>query len=386
MGEQPRVIDADGHTLEPPDALTRFLDPKYRDRLDHGPEGVRARRQVDGLDVMEHPPGTLEALRFTPDSISERFGDIARDGFDAQAVVRALDVEGIDVSVIYGPLYEFWVEGMDPELAAALARAYSRWLVEYSEESGGRIIGAAPIPLHDVGLAVDLLRYVVEDLDMRAVWTRPNPVHGRMLGHADFEPFFDAVEAFGVPLSFHEGSGSMMENIGSARFASTWFEQHACVHPMEQQLVLASLIVQGVLERHPSLNVAFMESGAAWAPAWLHRLDEHQELVGWHDAPTLTLKPSEYFQRQCFISSEPDEHLLYQVVDVLGDSNVIFATDFPHPDSKYPHAVSDFLDLPRVPIETKRKMMWDNALRFYGFDEATLPRARQQSSGVVGGS
>ena len=89
MEEQPRVIDADGHTLEPPDALSRFLDPKYRDRLDRGPEGVRARRQIDGADVMEHPPGTLEALRFTPESILERFGDIAVDGFGAQAVVRA---------------------------------------------------------------------------------------------------------------------------------------------------------------------------------------------------------------------------------------------------------------------------------------------------------
>src|SRR6476646_8961400 len=92
MEEHPRVIDADGHTLEPPDALSRFLDPKYRDRLEHGPEGLRGRRQVDGLDVMEHPPGTLEALRFTPERVSERFGDIAADGFDAHAVVRALDV------------------------------------------------------------------------------------------------------------------------------------------------------------------------------------------------------------------------------------------------------------------------------------------------------
>ncbi len=366
------VIDADGHTLEPRDLLDRYLDKKYRDRVALGPDG----RLVDGRPTAHHPPGTLESLRFTPELIAARFGDIAAEEFSARAVVRALDVEGIDVSVLYGPLYDCWVEGMDPELACAVARAYSRWLVDYSQESGGRLLGAAPIPFHDVDLALREVEYAAEELGLRAFWTRPNPVGGRMLGDRHFDPIFDAIESLGAPLSFHEGSGSKMHNIGTDRFEnSTWLEQHACVHPMEQQMVLASLIVQGVLERHPALRVAFMESGAAWAPAWLHRLDEHAELVAWRDAPWLRAKPSEYFARQCFISCDPDEALLYQVVDYLGPDNVIFATDFPHPDAMYPHAVRCFLDLPRVGPDVKRRILWDNPLRFYGLDGERLPRA-----------
>ena len=80
--------------------------------------------------------------------------------------------------------------------------------------------------------------------------------------------------------------------------------------------------------------------------------------------------------RQCFISCEPDEHLLYQVVDALGHENVLFASDFPHPDAKYPAAVEQFLELPKVPREVKAQILWHNALRFYGFDEDVLPRAR----------
>jgi uncharacterized protein len=322
---------------------------------------------------MRHAPHTLESLRFTPDLIAERFGEIAAERFSAASVVGALDVEGIDISVIYGPLYDCWIEGMDPELACGIARAYNRWLSEYTGESGGRIRGAAPIPLHDVDLALREVEYAYDELGLRAFWTRPNPVGGRMLGHRDFERFFAAVEELGAPLSLHEGSGSMMQNIGNDRFNESWLEQHACVHPMEQQMALLSLIVRGVFERHPRLRVAFMESGSAWLPAWLHRIDEHAELVGWRDAPYLTAKPSEYFTRQCFISCDPDEELVYQVVDVYGDDNIIFATDFPHPDSKYPHAVKSFWELPRVSDESKSRILWDNAVSFYGFATDDLP-------------
>ena len=356
------VIDSDGHTLEPPDLYERYLDKRFVHRVQQGPRGLL----VDGQETASHPPGTLETLRFTPDLILERYGRLAAEGFTAAGVVEALDVEGIDVSVIYGPLYPCWIEGMDPELACGLARAYSRWLAEYSADSGGRIVGAAPIPLHSVDGALAELAYASEDLGIRAVWTRPNPVRGKPLGSAEFEPFFEALADRDMPLSLHEGSGSMMQNIGSERFTGTWFEQHACVHPMEQQMAMLSLIVQGVFERHPTLRVAFLESGSAWLPSWLHRLDEHAELVAWKDAPYLRLKPSDYFRQSCFISCDPDEDLVYQVVETIGDDRIVFATDFPHPDAKYPNAVKSFMELPRLTKDTRRKILWDNALAFYG--------------------
>ena len=82
---------------------------------------------------------------------------------------------------------------------------------------------------------------------------------------------------------------------------------------------------------------------------------------------------TEYFRRQCFISAEPDDTLLYQVVDYLGEDNILFGTDFPHPDAQYPNAVRTFLDMPKLSRDTLQKALWDNALRFYGFDAETLP-------------
>jgi predicted TIM-barrel fold metal-dependent hydrolase len=73
------------------------------------------------------------------------------------------------------------------------------------------------------------------------------------------------------------------------------------------------------------------------------------------------------------VAAEADEDLLFQVIEVLGDRNVLFATDFPHPDAKYPNAVKQFMELPRVSTDEKRRILWDNALMFYGFDASTLP-------------
>jgi uncharacterized protein len=293
--------------------------------------------------------------------------------------VYGLDTEGIDISVIYGPLYDMWPDGIDPAFAAAMARAYNRWLAEYSTESEGRILGAAPLPIQDVDLALTELEYAYDTLGIRAFWVRPNPIAGRVLGDRAYDRLYAALQERDAPLSLHEGMGALLPTAGADRFSS-FTELHCCCHPMEQQMAMLSLMIGGVFDRFPRLRVAFMESGCSWVPAWLHRMEEHVELTGWYDAPDLELRPTEYFRRNCYISSDPDEDLLWMVVEALGDDNVLFATDFPHPDAKYPYAVDSFLGLPRVSAGSKAKILWDNAQRFYGELAAVTPSSASSSS------
>jgi predicted TIM-barrel fold metal-dependent hydrolase len=78
------------------------------------------------------------------------------------------------------------------------------------------------------------------------------------------------------------------------------------------------------------------------------------------------MRPSEYFQRQCYVAADAEESFLAHVIDVLGDDRIVFSTDYPHPDSKFPHAVSSFLGLDRIGDASKRRILWDNALALYG--------------------
>ena len=94
----------------------------------------------------------------------------------------------------------------------------------------------------------------------------------------------------------------------------------------------------------------------------LHRMDV---TVAKARNPNISeLKPSEFFKRQCWISTEAEKELP-MVAELIGDDNIVYSTDYPHGDSDFPHAVEEFLEVEGVSKETKRKILWDNCARLY---------------------
>jgi predicted TIM-barrel fold metal-dependent hydrolase len=141
---------------------------------------------------------------------------------------------------------------------------------------------------------------------------------------------------------------------------------------MEQMMALLALIEGGVLERHPKLRVAFLESGCGWLPYWLWRLDEEYEELRWEVKDTVKMKPSEYFRRQCFIAIEPSEPYLDRIIDDIGSDNLLFGSDYPHMDHK-PDIVEKAVALQeQLGQKTVQKILWDNPARFYGLERESL--------------
>jgi predicted TIM-barrel fold metal-dependent hydrolase len=125
------------------------------------------------------------------------------------------------------------------------------------------------------------------------------------------------------------------------------------------------LIAGGVLERFPRLRVGFMEAGTGWLPYWLDRMDDHFEQLGWL-VPDLIMKPSAYFERQCFVSTEPGEPGLSHIVASIGTDHVLFASDFPHFDAVFPGAVDAFVAGCGVDRDVQTKILRTNAIRYLG--------------------
>ena len=123
-----------------------------------------------------------------------------------------------------------------------------------------------------------------------------------------------------------------------ARNADRYCLFHLHAHPMEQMTAAASLILGGVLERHPRLRVGFMEAGCGWVPYWLERMDEHAENYRF-ELPHLKERPSAYFRRQCFVSFELEERAVSYVAETVGPQTLVFASDFPHHDCFFSGAV-----------------------------------------------
>ncbi|MCH7789780.1 MAG: amidohydrolase [Acidobacteria bacterium] len=384
------VFDADSHVIYPADLWQRYLEPRFVDRI--------TRRNPAGLDTYnpvvvdgrfsQHDTSLYgqfqKAIGWTTEDMIEQYGDLVTEGFTGERVAKAYDVDGIDVSVIYGPEYDLWLDGIDPELQAAMVRAYNRWGAEMRESSGGRIATSCPVPLNDVSRAVKEIQYAHDELGIRSFWARPNFVNHRNLGDRYYDPVYELIQDLDCAFATHEFMGLRGQTEGSDRFF-TFTEWHTTVHAHEAMNASLSMIVNGVFERFPRLRCAYMEAGCGWVPSWLHRIDEHLEMAGASEFPDLTMNATDYFKRNCWITTECEDPFVIDVIRWLGDDHILWESDFPHPDSKYPHTTTEFMELEpdRLSMESKRKILWDNAIDFYRFPEGYLPSEFREATDIA---
>ena len=377
-----KIFDADAHVVEPKNLWERFLEPKYKARVTWqqpipGMDRFRP-ALVDGRYTQSHK--TLygrqqEAVRWTTEAMVAKYGDVVTRGFDGAGVAESMKAEGVDLMVLYGPGYDMWVDGIDPDLQAGMARAYNRWAEEMRETSGGRVLAAGPVPLGDVTRAVDEVVYAYEKLGIRSFWARPNPFNHRTLGDRYFDPLYEVLQSLDVPFSTHEFMGLDGPSAGADRFES-FVEWHACVHPMEAQMAMLSMITRGVFERFPRLRVGSVEHELAWIPFFLDQMDytytDRPARGDWYRFKERGVLPSEFWQRNCFASFQEDATGV-RLRDVIGVDAITWGSDYPHTESTYPRSreiVRDFLA--GVPAAEARAIVAGNAARLYGFE---LPRA-----------
>ena len=301
----------------------------------------------------------------------ETFADALAAKFDAASNVRDMDREGVDVSVLFPTLglYIMWRNNLDPELSAAICRAYNTWLADYCSYDPKRLHGVALIPLQDPQRAVAELKHAKEKLGLVGIFWRPNKLCGRTLSSPDYFPVYEVAADLGVPLCIHEGARTVLEQAGSDRYSE--FGRHVACHPLEQMLASLNFCADGVLEKFPKLKVAYLESGCGWVPFWLERMDEHWEHEGHGQAKTTKEKPSFYFKRQCWASCEAGEELAPVFIEHVGEDYLTIATDYPHSDciGKFPdRTVGDLTKNNHISAEARRKILWDNPVRLYGLN------------------
>lgn len=368
------VIDADGHVFEPAELWPRYLDEAFRARA--------PRLHIDEVGTPCQVAGDTKfartALRLASASDGS-LGEMQRreGGWNPEERLRAMDAEGIDAVVLFPTYGMYFSEVSDPQLEVALCRAYNDWLCDFCQVSPERLVGVGVLPLRDVDASIRELTRATCELDFRGAFVRPNPYAGRPIHDPAYEPFWECAESIGASILVHEGISDGMPTLGRERFPNPAM-LHVLCHPFEQMAACAGLILAGVLERYPKLMFAFLECGSGWLPFWLDRLDGHFET--WPAFfPGLKAKPSEYFRRQCFVSCEADDDSVYDVVARVGDQNVVWASDYPHPDGLYPNAVRETVRrLSRLPEVSRRRVLADNAARLYDLETTETGLATAQ--------
>jgi predicted TIM-barrel fold metal-dependent hydrolase len=364
-----KVIDADGHILEPRDIWDHYMDPKYRDRapfIFRDTDG-KERLNIDGK-IIGGPRGLgrLGAIGLRDGRVPEEmsYDEGRAGGFDPHERIKDLDLDGIDAAFLYPSIGLFSGAIDDPELAAAMCRAYNKWLVDYCKPYPERLYPVAMLPMQSIDYAIEEIKYCKETLGINGGFLRPNPYNGKMAGHRDYDRFWQTAQDLDFCIGFHEGGASGMPTVGVDRFESRG-AKHIISHTMEMMLVAMSVIWDGVCDRYPKIRIAFLESGGGWIAPWLDRMDRHFDDKGFNDSG-LSMRPSELFQRNCWISFEPVEGSLNVLADYIGADKILWATDYPHPDGFFPGAPRMIADRPELSEATKAKVLGGGAMKFYG--------------------
>ncbi len=376
------VMDSDLHVIENGEVYEKYLDERYRDKkpryLGWSPTNF-PHWDVQGQMI---PPWArsaevVKAQEYLDKPTEHIYKSVRERKYEPASTLEAMDAEGIDVGIVYRTFAHMVVsiDDLEPAYATAYCAAFNDWLADYCQTDPRRLKAAAIVSLHDPELAAAEARRAVEGKGHVAVVLLPMPCNGRYFNASECDVLWKEIVRLNVPLAFHGTSGGASKDYATNRYRNhPNFRtlNHSSAFPMELMLAMGSMTVGGVLERFPDLRVGFLEGNCGWLPWWLDRLDDQWKKYGGGEEIKLSAKPSEYFKRQCFIGTDVDEELLAVTVDKIGDDNIVMSVDYPHADGPFPNGIKEFLELPGVGLDSKRKIMWENCLRLYDFDEKKI--------------
>lgn len=402
MSERLLLVSSDGHIGPPAERYRDYVDPKYRAEFDlwfeqYIPMWLSARAQDSVKDV----PKDLMFAEAYRRHFDERAAEIPwgiEGKWDPKRRLEALDVDGVTSDVMFpddqsansppfvGLARDYnrrWDNESPPELKVEGARAYNRWLAEFCSEDPDRLLGVALIgTLLDVDAAIETVTKAKGDgiggglLLPVSYYNNVEP----FWNDRSLDPLWAACAELDMPLHTHIGPGSPYYGEDWVDGSMLWqMEASYWVHRP-----LWFFILSGVLERHPALKLVFTEQGAAWVIAAVRGMDflaDNPMINSGDVAGKLRLKPSEYYQRQCWIGATNTQAFPTEVDqrDAIGVDKMMWGSDYPHIESNWPHTREALRDLMKgVPESEVRAMVGSNAVTCYSLDEGRLaPIARR---------
>ena len=332
-----RIVDADSHVMEWPGFLVEHADPQFRDDLPPIGGGRTGLTLTNG----GRSAGEREALVELGDDLVRKGPKwhAALGAVDPAERSTALDLLGFEHQVVYSSLCSPLFDIGEPDLRYGAYRAHNRAVAAFCA-ADPRLLGVGLCDLDDVDRAIAELD-VALDLGLREIWLPARAPGGRSPGHVDHDPFWGRLAERGVPFVLHVGSGPLgigdawlnngrppgeemtgTEIIGSKDFMVVY-------QPAER--FLSVLVLDGVLDRHPTLHGGAIEMGAGWVPSMLRRLD-HAVQIWQRSEPrlgTFTRTPSEQAADQLRFTPYPFEDVGW-LCEQSDPSLYLFSSDYPH--------------------------------------------------------
>lgn len=366
------VIDADVHAHETPEALLPYTDPEWREAV--GNVAKVPHRYLNRPAFCPTPPYTLPGQAL-PSARNKAREEIV---WDAAQMRRELDALAIDVGILFPDNFLKISAIPNGAYAAALARAYNRWIADAWVRDANDLYGVVMAVQQDPDDAVREIERYADHPRFVGVYL-PTCQSYPLWGHRKFWKVLAASEEAGLPVMLHSVSGnSWVFPFNTSQMGT--IAVHTASHVFAMMANLMSFMENGIPVRFPRLRICFTEAGLTWVPFLRMRLDkEYQE--NRRTWPYYEDRPSAYIKKMWFATQPVEEPENRQdLVDLIriydGEDTTVFASDWPHHDFDHPRSV---FDLPVSP-EYKRKLMGENALRLFGTKIKVPAKYRWQSS------
>ena len=385
LADDVRVIDADTHLTEAHDLWTKRAPAKYRDRVPHVEEvDGQPTWVVDGTPLGFAGGGGVidregEKFPFSESMIVWGIDRIHEAAYNPKVRLELMDECGIHAQVLFPNSIGLGGQGLadtvkDEELRRLCIEIYNDNAAEMQEESGNRFLPMPVMPAWDVDACVREAERVA-DLGLRGInmTSDPQDLGSPDLANRAWDPLWEVCADRHLPVHFHIGASLTAMNFYGNYF---WPSQHEYVKPaiggsmlfIGNARVVINTIFAGIFDRFPKLKMVSVESGVGWVPFILETMD--YEL--WENAPVqaaeLARMPSEYFADHWYATFwfERNRGDVQGLIDSVGEDNVLFETDFPHPTCLYP-GIREHIEasLANVAPAAQRKLLFENAARVY---------------------
>ncbi len=386
------VISADTHCGAALRDYKPYLASKYHEAFDEWADGMEV-QQARQEKMFASQGRSVRNVGVDGDPVAD-----ADRNYSTKRRLSEQEADGVIAEVLFpntqppfapatSSMFEAPPYGQDIEYRWAGLRAHNRWLLDFVNEAPQRRAGIAQIFLGDVEGSVAEVEWAAAN-GFRSILVPGAPPDSPFdpLYSAAYEPIWAAAAANGLPLNHH--SGGATPSFGSHFPASlamflievTWWTQRALWH----------LMFAGVFERYPDLRFVTTETGTAWVPDVLTKLDSFyyrmkysnygsESIFGGQAVAQMSLKPSEYWRRQCYVGASFLRPTEAELCREVGIDNIMWGSDYPHIEGSHPHTREHLrLTFAMLPVAETEKLLTTNAARIYNFDlDALEPLARR---------
>ena len=341
-----RVISSDNHVFEPVDLWTSRAGSRIKDRVprivreDDGDWWYCDNHRIIGTSV-----ASQTGMRFEePEKLTmtSTYEEVRPGGYIPEEHVKDMDIDGIDVSIVYPTVGLLLYSVEDGVLLSEVFSMYNDWLAEFCKPIPARLKGIGMLNVDDVKSAVTELERCAK-MGLAGGMITVYPPEGRGYDGAEYEPLWAAAQDLQMPLGLHIvtnriGPGqqfSVGEEVISSKPSFLANADHWV------RISLADMIFSGVFERYPKLQVGSVEMELSWAPHFLDRIDyQYTQRASTIEAgyrfkgDTL---PSDYFHSNVFLGFQEDARGIKDR-HFIGVDQLLWGGDYPHQESTFPGA------------------------------------------------